>query len=64
MDESDRRAVARERERAKRRVAQAPADVAPEAMQARVKRWTETLDRFFQILESELRKKLADEPNG
>ena len=64
LDRIERRAAERERERAERCAAQGAADISPEAMQATVKRWLEIADRFFQVLESELRKKRAGEPNG
>ena len=78
MDQSEQRAAAREKERAERRTAQearvclgahedeeaAKLDTSSEAMRATTKRWLETMDRFFQVLESKLQNKRADDLNG
>ena len=78
MDQSERRAAAREKERAERRAAQearvplgaredeeaVELDTSPEAMRVTTKGWLETMDRFFEVLESRLPKKRADDLNG
>ena len=72
MDESDRRAAEREKERAEKRAAldaqvglrTAKQGASSGPVKIDLKRWTETWDRFFRLLEERLPKKRADEANG